>query len=186
MSVEFTFKVPNLAKIVRAHKDEIMLFLAANIQTNRAMLFTHSGEYNGHKKWDPLKFRDGQPLMKSGALKNSMGPSNSGNQPSIREGTLFMYTGNKITIGSNLAYARTMNDGTTKMPGGVIRPKSAQALKIPTGGKVIAGKDGKKRNFIFRKSVRIPARRFDDWTPEDAEELNIALRNKIAKVLSGG
>ena len=87
-----------------------------------------------------------------------------------------------------------MNDGTTKMPGGVLRAVNAQALKIPLpSGKSATdltkelrkSANGDKDKFIFRKSVKIPARPFDDWTLEDEAELSEALRNKLIEVLNG-
>jgi hypothetical protein len=100
-----------------------------------------------------------------------------------------------------------MNDGTTKMPGGVLRPVRAKALKIPLpagkqakdgikgaknlqkiGAKKLVWEraDGKKEtgNFIFRKSVRIPARPFDDWNARDQEEIDAALLSKVAAILN--
>ena len=94
-------------------------------------------------------------------------------------------------------YARMMNDGTTKLPGGVLRPRTAKALKIPLPsgkgategakslrkGATTIEDGGKKEKYIFRKSVKIPARPFDDWTIEDEQEMQAALATKIAEVL---
>lgn len=43
----------------------------------------------------------------------------------------------------------------------------------------------KTGKFIFRKWVRIPARRFDIWTTEDNQELMEALRIETARILNG-
>jgi phage gpG-like protein len=102
-----------------------------------------------------------------------------------------------------------MNWGTTKLPGGVLKPKNAKALKIPLPGgkaatdltksmkkkggkatKISTGKKTKtgrdvKQSVLFVKSVKIPARRYDDWTSEDQQEITIALRNYLQELMKG-
>lgn len=185
------------AKIKRA-RNEINLFIAAQIQTNRGMLFDQEGAYSGHKKWAPLKFRRGQILSKSGKLRKSIAPLNAKGQAGT-DG-IVRFQDDFVYVGTMVAYARLMNDGTTKMPGGVLRAKNAKALKIPVSSSEIAklnktkpkeikeqlGVKGSKKEgeFIFRKSVKIPAREFDTWTREDENELSGALRNKLLQVLN--
>lgn len=164
--VEMALEFPDLAGKLKARKDEIELFIAAQMQFNRGMLFDSEGSYNGRPGWAPLKMRQGQILKKRGTLSKSMGPN--GSQGYVKR------SGGEITIGTNVFYAALMNFGTTKLPGGKLRPKEAKALKIPTG-------DGE---FIFRKAVEIPERRFDDWNEQDEEELNIALMNKLLEILN--
>ncbi len=168
------------------------------------------------------------------------------------------FSGDTITIGTKLAYARMMNDGTAKMPGGVLRAKDGKCLRIPlpsganatkttreirlaptmkriqlvkerlakaearhlraavrfskTGSNAAMasavkhksavlnheaalerldkkawrintmGKGGE--NFLFVKSVKIPAREFDKWTDQDQAELDVAMMAKITEVLN--
>ncbi len=189
--VSFELKFPDLAgKLLKADQ-ELKLFVAAMMQTNRGMLFDREGAYNGHKKWAPLVFRQGQILSNRGVLRQSLAPSSPTGRPGP-DGIVEFGNG-VVTIGTNLVYARLMNDGTVNMPGGVLRPVNAKALKIPVpGGKgatdvaksLRKGASGKgKDKFIFRKSVKIPARNFDDWTKEDELELAQAYMNKVAEVL---
>lgn len=210
--VGITFEFPEWEEKLKKRLNEINLFIAAQMQTNRGMLFDAEGGYNGHQRWAPLKLRTGMILSKTGALRQSMGPMNMGGRPG--PDGIVRFEGDKITIGTKLAYARLMNDGTVNMPGGVIRAKKGQALKIPVPDGVEINrlkkeirsaktdaereekqeklekwkelrKEGKGNDgYIFRKSVKIPARPFDTWTAEDEKELSTALANKLIEVLN--
>lgn len=245
--VGLTWTFPKLGEKLRRAREEINVFIAAQMQFNRGMLFDKEGGYNGHKKWKPLILRAGMPLSARGTLRKSIAPMSANGRPG--PSGIVRFTAESITIGTTLLYARMMNDGTAKMPGGVLRPVRAKALKIPVPQGVKAGPGAKaiqreamfsainarfqakmdrmtarlqkaktpesqfhiRRgidklraergraeseaaeraskgrgpvNFIFRKSVRIPARPFDTWTAEDQQELEIALRNKIVEVLN--
>lgn len=123
------FKFPNWAGKVKAHADELNLLQASIVQANRGMLFDSEGSHNGHTKWAPLKFRAGQILSKRGNLRRSIAPRNPKGTPG--DDGIVSFTADTITVGTRLLYARMMNDGTTKLPGGVLTPKNAKALKIP-------------------------------------------------------
>lgn len=189
-SLKIKWKFPDWKRRVKEREEEINLFIAANMQTNRGMLFDASGSYNGHEKWKKLVLRQGQPLSKTGALRRSIGPMNDGKRPVQSPSGIVRMSGNTITIGTKLAYARMMNDGTKNLPGGVLRPIHAKALRIPLPGGQGATKVAKslrksEGKFMFRKSVKIPPRPFDTWTKEDQEELSEALREKLAEILNG-
>lgn len=188
--IDIRLSFPDLAKKLKANETEIYKFVAAQIQTNRGMLFDREGAYNGHDKWAPLAFRQGQILSKRGVLRKSLAPINA-NGTAGSNGYV-TYRGDEVTVGTNLFYAAMMNYGTTRMPGGVMRPTKAKALMIPIpGGKeataaakgIRAGLKGKPK-FIFRKYVRIPARVYNDWNQQDQDEISEALMNKIIEVLS--
>lgn len=196
MSIGFeaVFKFPNWLEKLQRSQDEINLFIAAMMQTNRGELFDKEGAANGHDKWAPLKFRRGQILSNRGTLRQSMAPYAANGQPG--SDGIVRFQGDTITIGTKLFYARLMNDGTAKMPGGVLRPVNAKALKIPIPGGEGATKGAKKlrksaygdadNKFIFRKSVKIEGRPFDTWTQEDEQEISEATMNKIIDVLNRG
>lgn len=129
IDIKFTF--PDMLGALQKNMEEINLFIAANMQTNRAMLFDAEGAYNGHEKWAPLKFRRGRILQDRGTLKKSMGPTNDGSHPVRTKDGILQMQGETVTIGTTLAYAQLMNDGTKKLSGGVITPVRAKALKIP-------------------------------------------------------
>lgn len=169
--VNIELKFPDIAQALRSKKREIDLFLLAQMQTNRGLLFDSEGTYNGRPGWKPLKTREGQILKKSGTLSQSIGPQDGSGNPGPNGG-ISRVEGDKLTIGTNLFYARMMNDGTTKMPGGVLRPKRAKALKFNIGDKT-----------VFRKSVTIPARPFDNWNDADAQELADSLVNYVASLI---
>ena len=145
--------------------------LAASLQTNRGMLFMNSGKANGHPGWAPLKYRVGQPLLKRGHLSLSMAPRNDGVVPGKGPQSILRYSSGIVTIGSALPYAAMMNWGTEGLPGGVLRPKNAKALRFKIGRKV-----------IFCKSVKIPARRFDTFTKEDVTEFEETIANTIEEL----
>lgn len=174
--IEIKFQMPDLYAELKKRKREIDLAMAAAMQANRGMLFDTEGKYNGRPGWAPLKWRVGMILSKRGTLRKSLSPPN----PMGKAGNdgIVEFAEETVTIGTRLGYARMMNDGTVKMPGGVLRPVKAKALKIPAPF-------GKKGKFIFRKSVKIPARPFDDWTDQDEDELLLVLTEKIAQVLNG-
>lgn len=174
--IEIKFQMPDLYGELMKRKPEIDLAMAAAMQANRGMLFDSEGKYNGREGWAPLKWRSGMILSKRGVLRKSIAPpgmtGRAGNDGIVE------FNNETVTIGTRLGYARMMNDGTVKMPGGVLRPVKAKALKIPAPG-------NKKGKFIFRKSVKIPARPFDDWTQQDEDELLLVLTEKVAQVLNG-
>lgn len=202
--LDIKFSFPGWKERILKNWDDIHLFIAAQMQFNRGMLFDNEGLYNGHDKWAELRFRSGQILSHRGTLRKSIAPIGGVVGPNAKgkpgPNGIVRVAGNEVTIGSTLIYARMMNDGTTKMPGGVLRPVKAKALKIPLpegkqatdlakelrkSGKTLPI-EGRKTpgRFIFRKSVKIPARPYDTWTKEDQDELTEALTNKIARILN--
>lgn len=228
INIDYTY--PDWHELVKKYKDEINLFIAAQIQTNRGQMFDAEGAHNGKKKWAPLKLRSGMILSNRGNLRRSWSPSN----PTGKPGTdgIVRFKEDIIVVGTNVAYARLMNDGTAMMPGGVLKAVNAKALKIPIPAgkaasvasikirgqaanaelkelgkslrkaknhkqkmaildkmekvtkKIVAGTGGE--NFIFRKSVKIPARPMDNWSQEDENELSAALKNKLVEVMNRG
>lgn len=197
MTVNVDFKWPDLEDRLKKAEGEINLFLAAAIQTNRGLLFDSEGSYNGRPGWAPLKLRKGQILSDRGVLRKSIAPYNADGKPGP-DGIVVIQP-DAIIVGTTLLYAQMMNDGTTKMPGGVLRPVHAKALKIPLPSganatpaakslrkktKFSTSADGTRGKFLFRKSVRIPARPFNDWNQQDQDEVNEALVNKAAEILN--
>lgn len=198
--IAFSFKVPKLSEKVRRYKSEINLYIAAQMQANRGQLFARGGAFNGHQAWLKPMLRAGQPLKDSGALSQSLGPrmGKAARNPVRAQGSVVKIYGNVVSIGTTLHYAEMMNWGTTKLPGGVLKPKNKPLLWIPipsgkgasdtakgmhkNGGGNIVKYMGK--TFLLAKQVRIPARRFDNWTPQDRKDLNVALARKLAEVLN--
>ncbi len=126
LEIEFTF--PDWEGRLERKRGELMRFQAAIIQENRGQLFDSEGSFNGHEGWAPLGMRSGQILSDRGRLRKSlMGQGNGRAGP----GGAVDFAGDVISIGTTLGYAKMMNYGTTKLPGGVLRPKRAKALKIP-------------------------------------------------------
>lgn len=187
VNVEINFEFPDWASSVKAALPEIRLFTAAQIQTNRGMMFDKEGADNGKPKWAPLKFRSGQILSDRGHLRKSWAPTPARGVPGTNG--IVEFSGETITVGTTVLYAALMNDGTAPMPGGVLRARNAKALKIPLPsglGATPSGKAARKAEgqFMFRKSVRIPARRMDEWTIQDSDELQEAIANKIMEVMA--
>lgn len=202
MTVKIKMSFPDYAGQIKRRRDDLNRFIAAMVQTNRGELFDSEGSHNGRPGWKPLKLRNGQILSDRGVLRKSIAPFNprgtSGPNGIVR------FSSDTITVGTKLIYARLMNDGTEKMPGGVLKPVRAKALKIPLpAGKSATDtakglrKQSKKikyspapgverdQNVIFRASVKIPARPFDDWNDQDDLELREAVANKIASIMNG-
>lgn len=234
LMIEIDFKFPDWSEKLKNREKELNTFIAAQVQFNRGMLFDHEGAWNGRPRWQDLSFRRGQILSKRGTLRKSIAPFNPKGEPG--PDGIVRFAGDVITVGTKLLYARMMNDGTTKMPGGVLRPVRAKALKIPIpqgqgagdaaqdiqalyhqkkinklrrelsaieGEAMTAARRAKRQKiyerivkhaqkmgegkgpvkFIFRKSVKIPARPFDDWNQVDQQELDQALLNKVVSIL---
>ncbi len=197
--IAINFSMPNLAEKLQASSDKIRQELVVAMQTNRGMLFDAEGSYNGHEPWAPLLLRAGQILSNRGVLKKSFAPmgasGNAGPDGYVKSDETV------TTIGTNVASASLMNWGTTKLPGGVMRPVHAKALRIPipegkraTPTAKEIGKGLKRRHnertqkdekFIFVKSVKIPARRFDNLTEQDARDFRDALEAALTEALNG-
>lgn len=167
--LEINFKFPDWFEKIKANEERINLFLAANMQTNRAELFDAEGAFNGHRQWKKPIFRpDGQTLSLRGTLRKSIGPENDGKRPKQNPNGIVRIQGDVVTIGTSLIYAKILNSG------GVVRPKNAKALAFPgPGGKI-----------MFRKKVTIPARDFQSISPQDQAEFEVALTNFVAEVLN--
>lgn len=166
--LEVKFKFPRLDERLKKNRKRIEQFIAAAMQTNRALLFDQSGEYNGHEKWAPLKFRTGKPLLLRGNLRRSIAPQNDGVRPKQGDNGIVEFRNGIVKIGTKVKYASIQDQG------GIVRAKNAKALKIPL-----------EKGFIFRKSVEIPARNFSSITPEDRQEFNDAMKAVLVEVLSG-
>lgn len=201
--LDIKFEFPDWKERLAAAEDELNLFIAAIVQTNRGFLFDSEGSYNGRPGWAPLKFRVGQILSDRGVLRKSIAPQNP--DGTAGPNGVVRFESDAVVIGTTVLYARLMNDGTAKMPGGKLVAKNAKALRIPLpSGKnatpaaktlrksaktldtEVAEGVTRQNKFIFRKSVKIPARPFDDWNEQDQEELDAALISKIAEILNRG
>lgn len=139
LKIKFTF--PDWFGRMKKAEKRIGLFIAAQMQTNRAELFQHSGAYNGHKAWKKPIFRNGKPLMDRGTLKNSIGPQGANNQPITSPNGIVRVNWPKVTIGTNLQKAHILSYG------GIIKPVNAKVLAIPlpSGKKATkAAKDARK------------------------------------------
>lgn len=231
---EISFEFPDLADLLERNLESLQLFIAGQLQYNRAMIFENEGAYNGHPRWKELAFRNGMILSNRGILRKSLAPVRSPNEGAKTGANgILEVTRTTVMIGTTLGYARMMNDGTTKMPDGVLRPVKAKALKIPVPQGKNAGpaaqalhkksieqkisaatdkmrkqKPGSKAHessltriskmkmkaknatsgekFIFRKSVRIPARDFETLNVQDEREISEALANKIQQLMERG
>lgn len=197
VDIQFEFKYPNFGQKIADNRRRIMIFMAAMLQTNRGMLFDAEGAYNGHQKWAPLKFRNGQILSKSGTLRKSIAPGGMSGNPG--PDGIVRISSDIVTIGTKLHYARMMNDGTVGLPGGVLKPKYALALAIPMPGgkgatkiaKQVKGvrkknkNTGKMEKTLLVKSVKIPPRNFNSLNEKDAGELSEGLVNICREIMLG-
>lgn len=200
--ISIILEFPDLAAKLTKAREAIQREMIVAVQTNRGMLFDNEGAYNGHEPWDTLSLRTGQILAQRGILKKSLAPMSANGQAGPG-GYVNMDGQGVIRLGTNVAYAAMMNWGTTNMPGGVLRPTHAKALRIPLPkGKAASDKAedikvgqrrakikkgqklGRKDEYvIFAKWVKIPARRFDTLTAEDEREFAEATTAAIAEAL---
>jgi phage gpG-like protein len=104
-----------------------------------------------------LRFANGKLILQNqGRLKNSI----TYRPASAADGMP------QLVIGSNLIYARI------HQLGGIIRPKSAKALRFP-----VATPEGLK--WITKKSVTIPARPYLVFRPEDPGKIAAAVQDYL-------
>lgn len=183
-TVKIDIDFPNWAEKYKSKIKQLTLFAAGLIQENRGQLFDNEGAFHGHTKWKKPVFRDGMALSKTGALRKSIAPMGADGRPGP-DGIVNLSL-DQITIGTTLFYAALMNWGTTQMPGGVLKATNAKALKIPLPSGKLATKTAKKLSkdegkFIFRKSVKIPERRFDEWNAQDQAEFSQTLANEALR-----
>lgn len=174
-AVQIEITMTDVVAVFNRERRRILTNVAATMQTNRAMLFDQEGAYNGHEKWKPLRLRTGMPLSNKGQLRKSIAPTGATGVPG--PGGIVEFVGETVTIGTKLAYAAMMNWGTTGLPGGVLKPVRAKALRFYAEG---------SRKPIFAKSVKIPARRFDQWNDQDQSEVDETILNSIARVFNEG
>lgn len=143
---------------------------------------------NFHKEgpgWPPLKIRKGKMLRKTNLLFKSVTTPGA-------PGNIYRNDGSVITWGTNLLYAAIHNDG------GVITAKKAKMLFIPLTpkgqkvgpqkGKAAQKSSGLKygRDFIFKKSVRIPARPFLTISDSWMEQIYQYALEKMVRAIVGG
>ena len=189
--IAISMSFPNLAAKLMNARTAIQTEMVVAMQFNRGMLFDSEGAYNGHTPWDPLILRSGQIMAQRGVLKKSIAPMTGEAGPG---GYVRMDSEGTIAMGTNVAYAALMNYGTKRMPGGVLRPVHAKALRIPIpagksatvaakGIRRMLVKKGKDPNFIFVQWVRIPERRFDTISAQDKRDFIAAAKAAIAEAL---
>ena len=168
--VEIDFNFPDFKQAGEKIRNALPGLIAAVLQTQRAMIFDDSGEYNGRSGWEPLKSRNGQPLKDRGTLSRSIGPANDGITPGYATGSIVRLSDSIVTIGTNIAYAAVHDQGAViypKKPGGVLRFKIGN-------------------RWICTKKVTIPKRNFSDIMPLDIRELRDTIENFIVATIENG
>lgn len=181
MTVSVSIQIPNFIAMSNKAFADLPLIIAASVQTQRGFIFDHEGEYNGHEKWAPLKFRDGQILSDTGKLRKSIAPmQKKDGKPGREEGTILEARGDMVTVGTDIAYAEIhelgrIYHGTPGMP---------LAFEVPYK---VTGKNGKKRKkgsyWIFCQKIVIPPRPFGTTTQQDAEEIGETVANFYKSLL---
>lgn len=197
--VGLEWKFPKWLEAFRTRESELMMFIAATLQTNRGLMFDRDNA-GRPTPWKKPVFRDGQPLSKTGTLRKSFAPRNDGRTPVKGPDGVVQVSGTQVTIGTTLAYAPIHNTG------GVIRPKNGKVLWIPlpngranssnaptkaardlkkgkTGAPIVKGRNGIV--YLLAKKVTIPKRPMDEWTQADQKELESALLTKLEEILNG-
>lgn len=168
LNIKFT--MPKWAETVTLEMNHIKGKAMATMQTNRGLLFRNEGAYNGHAKWKDIQ-RSGQILADTGTLKNSLAPKGSeGDKPVSPPNGIIKFTGDVITMQTNVKYAAIHNYG------GIIKPKSKDMLRW---------KDAS--GWHAAKQVKIPKRPFLEgaWNAEDQQELNDTMTNFLKRLLNG-
>lgn len=176
--VSIQLVIPDYLERFKRNFPRIVQAIAADIQTNRGLLFDNEGAYSGHSKWKDLAsglnrkvakngLQSRQILRKSGALKNSIGPQNPTGAPGPNGSVTYGgdYRQPIVKVGTSLKYAKILNDGgTIKHPG---------------------TKNGFGRGIKIKPhDIKIPPRNFTDWNSTDGNNMKIMLKN-LVDVLNG-
>jgi len=166
--MKITWSMPDLERRVRQKMPEMLNLIIATLQTQRAMIFDAEGAYNGRQAWKKSKRAEktgGQTLSKSGELRRSIGPSNSGITPGRSKGTIIEIEGTRVTLGSSLVYAAIQNNG------GIVKHPGT--------------KNGFGKGIKIRQhNIKIDKRPFMDYTEEDRQEVLSTLVNYLTDVLN--
>lgn len=109
--------------------------------------------HSGRPAWEPLKYRDGKPLMDSGRLHTSITP---------------WHDNDAAAVGTNVVYAAIQNFGGKTKPH-VIRPRNRRALRF----------NGRYAAKVNHPGSDIPARPFLTLTDQDLEEIRQAIGEYI-------
>ncbi len=110
---------------------------------------------DGRPAWQPLKYRDGKPLMRTGRLHGSIEPFADNDQ---------------AVVGTNVVYARIHQMGGKTRPH-IIRPRNKKALYF----------NGRFASQVNHPGSDIPARPFLSLTDDD----NDAIRQAVIDHLGG-
>ena len=143
---EITAKLEQLAQGVE-RREPLMRSISG---TMYSAVMQNFGD-GGRPSWLGPKYRAGKPLIDTGALRGSIS-EDSGNEHAV--------------VGTNLIYAAIHNFG------GVIRPKSAKALAIPTATGV-----------AMVKQVTIPKREFMTLTPRDESDIEDDIQTYFQNII---
>lgn len=177
--VSIDIKIPNYLKRLQGSLKRIQIAMAADIQTNRGLMFDAEGAYNGHPKWKDLKsgankriakngMQERQILRKSGALKNSIAPTGASGRAGpggtvILEGTI---AAPAVRVSTQIKYAAIHDKGgTIRHPG--TANGFGKGIKIPA------------------HDIEMPRRNFSDWNRQDQKQMGIMLKNLLSEILNG-
>lgn len=195
MSVQIKMQFPPLAQRLQSQKRNMLVFLAAQMQTNRGLLFQAEGGRNGNKRWKPPLLRKGMALSDTGTLRKSLAPGTGYAGP----GGVVRMSGTHVEIGTTIAYAPIVNFGGTftappgrpfkiPLPSGKNATDYAKAMrKAIVADNRLRKKNGLKprpTDFIFRMKITIPERRFDIMTAQDQKEISRAYEAKLRQVMA--
>lgn len=187
MAASFKFNVREIQRLADDMKDPKLIrqieaiprekAVAALVAQGIAQNFTDGGP-----NWPALKFRQGQILKKTGLLFKSVTTPGA-------QGNVNRVTGSVLTWGTELKYAKIHNEG------GIITAKNAKMLWIPISEKAARigplknkadrEKSGLKygKDFIFKKSVKIPKREFLVLRQPAMQEISEHVLGRIIEVL---
>ncbi len=210
--ISINAKFPKWFEKFKRMENDIFLFIAATLQTNRGMMFDDANAGRPTPWKDPV-LREGMPLSQRGTLRKSWAPQMGRDKPGNGPGSIVRYAGGVVTIGTSLAKAPILNNG------GVILPKKGKWLWIPLPRgsalssnhptdvakelKASAGKRKKNQEWkwtkkpgqpivvlgpggkvwMLAKKVTIPPRPMNQWTVDDQKEVSEALKGKMERVL---
>ena len=146
---EFSLNFAN--KIEEIQQEDLLEEIGFYIENEMRKRFDTGTDMNGNA-WEKLKYRQGKPLRDTGALMGSLGTAE--------------ISGNKISVFSNLKYARLHDQG------GIIEPKEKNTLHFK-----IDGVD------YFSKKITVPARKFSGISDKNKKEIQKIISEYFEKKL---
>jgi phage gpG-like protein len=212
--IDIKFEFPDLLRKVQEKENEINLLIAATLQTNRGLMFDDANAsrtpWLPPKLRDGAPLSQKGPLRQSFAPRNDGITPAKHPDGIVKMGDGVVTIGTTLAYAPILNDGGIIRPKKGKwlwipLPDGKANSSNAPTKEAKTLRKAV-GRKSKKNNgwkwvkteggaivvrapsgkvFLLARKGTIPARPMTEWSPDDQQELEETLRNKIAEILNG-